>query len=224
MRTPSICLNEALPVEIELLNLFYQKGGTQIILIDHHAEALGFEGTGVQNLISPASRGKRDQQVGLFQRQKLADGVGACTGNHNIRHGEHILQLGLQIFKLNVAGRIQKKIINLIISAQMYNLKILKQFRQSLPDGLVDAGSAKRAADHHQNRLIGGKMTQVQSGLPASLHKLLTDGRTGQNGFACGKPLHGFRKITADLFGDRNTQPVRKPRSHIGFVNDTGDF
>ena len=50
------------------------------------------------------------------------------------------------------------------------------------------------------------------------------DGRTGEHRFICGDVLHGLREIAASLFRNGNAQLVRQPRSHIRFVNDTGNM
>ena len=50
------------------------------------------------------------------------------------------------------------------------------------------------------------------------------DGRTGEDGFVCRNVFHGLREIAAYLFRNGNAQLVRQPRSHVGFMNDTGNM
>ena len=107
---------------------------------------------------------------------------------------------------------------------EMDYLKILQQLRQSIPDSLVHIGCAQTSADDHDHRLIRSKSAHVKSRKLTALGQLRTDGRTGEHRFICGDVLHGLREIAAYLFRNGNAQLVRQPRSHIRFVNDTGNM
>ena len=43
-------------------------------------------------------------------------------------------------------------------------------------------------------------------------------------GFLLWQISHGLREVTADLAGPGHTEPVGKPRCHIGFMDDGGDL
>ena len=80
-----------LAVKVQFMYFIYQKIRRNIILIQDNGISLGFEGSSVQQLVSAAAGSRQgDQDVGLFQCQKLADGIGSGAGDHHISHGKDV--------------------------------------------------------------------------------------------------------------------------------------
>ena len=65
-----------LAVKVQFMYFIYQKIRRNIILIQDNGISLGFEGSSVQQLVSAAAGSRQgDQDVGLFQCQKLAQPI-----------------------------------------------------------------------------------------------------------------------------------------------------
>ena len=70
------CLNILIAVCIQLINGGDQGRCGQIFLHQDHGEALLFERSGIQDLISAAcGSGQGNQKIRLVQSQKLTDGI-----------------------------------------------------------------------------------------------------------------------------------------------------
>ena len=75
------CLLQLVKLGIQILFALLQTAQNPAV----HMSALFFVGRGVQNLVAAACLcGKGNQQMRLFQCQKLGDGVAARTGNDHI--------------------------------------------------------------------------------------------------------------------------------------------
>ena len=106
----------------------------------------------------------------------------------------------------------------------MYYLEILQKLRQCIADSLVHVSCTQTSANDHDDRFIGSKAAHVQSGQPAALCQLRTNGRTGQDSFVGRDIFHSLREIAAYLFCHGNAQLIGQSRCHIRFVDDTGNM
>ena len=97
----------------------------------------------------------------------------------------------------------------------MNNLKFLQERIQIITNCFVHGGGAEGASDDHQNRLAFIEAAQLESALPITMKKLVTDWRSGKNRLGIRKPLHRFREVAADLGGKWDAQLIRESGGHV---------
>ena len=106
----------------------------------------------------------------------------------------------------------------------MNDLEGLQKLWQDSADGIIDDHRSLAAADDQKYRFVSGETTEVKSFQPVSFEKLLTDRRTGQNGFAIRNVADGLRKVAADLGGRGNGKLVCQTGSQVRLVDHDRDM
>ena len=102
----------------------------------------------------------------------------------------------------------------------MNDLKLFQKFRKGIADGLVDSHRTKASPHNHKDWFFFVESGHGKGRSFASLTKFLTDGASGENGFAFRKIRNGFREVTADFGGGWHGQFIGQPRRQVRFVAD----
>ena len=172
----------------------------QLFFLQHHAVALFFERTGIQNLVAAAGVGRQgDQQVGLCKCADFTDCIGAGTGDDKVCQGKKIRQFLFDILVLHVAFGMFQGWIDLVFAAQVNDLEIFQKFRKDLTDRTVDGNGSQAASDDQNDRFFRGEAAEFQRLKLIAGEQLLADRGSGQNRLVRRQTVHGFRKITADF-------------------------
>ena len=106
----------------------------------------------------------------------------------------------------------------------MDNLEGFQKLRQDSADGIIDDHGSLAAADDQKNRFVSSKAAKIKCFQFVSFEKLLTDRRTGQNGFAIRNVADGLRKVAADLGGRGNGKLVCQTGSQVRLVDHDRDM
>ena len=154
----------------------------------------------------------------------FTDCVSACAGDHDISHGKQIRKLVLDIFILDVSGSTVERFIGFSLSAEMNNLEFLQKFREDLADIIIDRSSSQTTTDNHKYRFVSSETTEFTTVFRISGKKFLADRSSCKNCFVSWKIGDCLRKITADSGCRRETEFIGKTWSHVGLVDQCGDF
>ena len=125
--------------------------------------------------------------------------------------------------KLLISRNRELQVINLVLPADMDDVKVCKQCIQIVTYGLIHGGSAERTADDKQNRLCTVKTADFKALAAAAVKKFIADRCPCQDCFVRRKLLKCLRKIAADLFCRRNADFVGKSRRHVRLMDNAWD-
>ena len=195
-----------------------------VFLLKDQGVALILKGPRVQDLVSAAGfGGEGDQDIGLPEREDLADGIRAGAAHHDIREGEVVLQLLGHVLKLEIVLRADEALVQVAFSAEVEYGELLKKRGEIAAHRLVHSAGTETSADDEKNRLILRESGQLPGLILVAGKKLGPDGGAGQDSLILREEVKGLGEIAADLRGGAVGELVRQSGRHVGLVDHHRD-
>ena len=113
-----------------------------------------------------------------------------------------------------------QRVVEISLAAQMHNLILLQEFRESFADMVVYIYGAKASAHDENDRLVLGKTGEGIAALCAALSQFFPDRSTGNNSLAFRQAGECLRKIAADFGSIGNAYFICETWRHVRFMND----